>query len=218
MVADSATMRPLADVNIQIKNKHYGTISNRRGYFLIEANDEDSIMFSSVGFHAVTFRAKELKGIVVVYLRQEHRMLEPIEINSALPVPWMPKIPPFNPLQNTTVVMDPSKEAPGFRGIQTFGPGYILRGPISRFSKYEKDRKKLRRIQQANLKAKGYVEIVNSPEVKEKIMKDYNLTEEAYFEHLAIFNEKNKDIIYELEEEELNSLLILFYEENANKK
>jgi hypothetical protein len=54
--------------------------------------------------------------------------------------------------------------------------------------------------------------------VKGKLMKEYALTEDEYYRHLAVFNEKNKDFIYELEANELTSLLFIFFEENARKK
>ena len=69
-----------------------------------------------------------------------------------------------------------------------------------------------------NSKSRGYAELVNAPDVKDKIMKDYALTEEEYYRLLAIFNEKNKDIIYELDSKDLISVLFSFYAENTKKK
>lgn len=49
-------------------------------------------------------------------------------------------------------------------------------------------------------------------------MQEYNLTEEMYYRLLAVFNEKNKEIIYELDANDLTSLLFIFFKENAHKK
>lgn len=217
MVADSAKMQPLPNVNIKIKNGSAIAVSDIRGYFSIPASYEDTLIFSMVGYYAKARSVKWIKEGVITYMAEEQKMLKTVEITGEVIVPWLKKLPPESPWKNTTHnigLTDP----PGFQGIATFGPGYVLKGPISRFSKYEKERKKLKKVQAENYSATGYVELVNSPEVKDKIMKDYDLTEEDYYRLLAVFNEKNKDIIYQLEPNNLISLLLMFYGENAKKK
>jgi hypothetical protein len=217
MVADSATLRALPNVNIRIKNSLRGTIANDKGYFLIETNDTDTLTFSMVGYYTKSFPAKEVRERMVIYLTEESKMLAPITIDGSILIPGLKKIKAEsawkNPTQDQRIL-----ETPGFQGIQTFGPGYVVRGFISRYSKGEKEKTKLQKVQEENRKARGYVETVNDPEVKGKLMKEYALTEDEYYRHLAVFNEKNKDFIYELEANELTSLLFIFFEENARKK
>jgi len=217
MVADSATMQPISDVNIKTKKGNRITVSDIRGYFSIQATDDDTLVFSRVGYYSKKRGAKWMKEVGIVFITEEHKVLKPIVIEGDVLIPWLKKMPPESPWRNPTNSKS-FTETPGFQGIQTFGPGYVLRGPISRFSKYEKERKKLKKIQAQNYRARGYVDIVNDPEVKNKIIKDYGITEERYYELLAVFNEKNKDIIYELEANELISLLLMFYGENAKKR
>jgi hypothetical protein len=217
MVADSATMQPMFNVNVAIKNSGKGTVSDARGYFSIQARDTDTLIFSMVGYYSKVRAVKWVKEVVIIFMTEENKTLKPVVIESEVLIPWLKKLPPESPWKNPT--MNKSfTETPGFQGIQTFGPGYVMKGPISRFSKYEKERKKLKEVQASNYRARGYVDIVNDPEVKDRIIKDYNLTEAEYYRLLAIFNEKNKDIIYELESNELISLLFMFYGENAKKK
>lgn len=217
MVADSTTMQPLLDVNITIKSSGKGTVSGARGYFSIEAGETDTLVFSRVGYYTRVRPVKWVKEVVIIFMTEEHKTLKPVVIESEVLIPWLKKLPPESPWKNPTLNKG-FTETPGFQGIQTFGPGYVMKGPISRFSKYEKERKKLKEVQQQNYKARDYVDIVNDPEVKDRIIKDYNLTEEEYYRLLAIFNEKNKDIIYELQSNDLISLLFIFYGENAKKK
>jgi hypothetical protein len=216
-LTDSLTRQPLYNVNITVKNSNTGTVSDIRGYFSIYANDADTLVFSSVGYKPKRLNVREVRELFVIFLAEENKVLSPIVIEDKQILPWLPKLPPESPWQNSTA--DKSfTEAPGFRGVQTFGPGYILPGPISRFSKYEKERKKLKKTKEENYQSRNYVQTVNDPEVKGEIMKEYNLTEERYYMLLALFNEQNKDIIYQLEVNDLIALLLIFYAENADKK
>lgn len=217
MVADSATMLPLPNINIRSKAGRQITVSDIRGHFEIMVMETDTLTFSSVGYHSKKFSVKELRETGIVFMMEEHKTLNTVEINDVVLPPYLKKLPPESPWQNPTQNQK-SLETPGFQGVQTFGPGYVMKGPISRFSKYEKERKKLKNVQKQNYEAKDYVSIVNSPEVKDRIIADYNLTEKEYYDLLAIFNEKNKDIIYQLEANELISILLMFYGENAKRK
>ncbi len=69
-----------------------------------------------------------------------------------------------------------------------------------------------------NARSKNYALIVNSNWVKDQIMKHFNIKEEEYYRLLAIFNERNSDIIYELESQDLIQVLNMFYQEELNKK
>jgi len=59
---------------------------------------------------------------------------------------------------------------------------------------------------------------LNDPEVKGKIMIDCQLSEEGYYSLLAIFNEKNQDIIYRLEGYEVIALLLKFFADHHKKE
>ncbi len=217
MVADSATMLPLPNINIRSKAGGHITVSDIRGHFELNVSDNDTLIFSSVGYYTRKVSVNKLREAGIVFMTEEHKTLKAIEISGNDLLPYLKKIPPESPWQNPTQNRN-FLETPGFQGIQTFGPGYVMKGPISRFSKYEKERKKLKTVRKQNYEAKDYVAIVNSPEVKDSIMKDYDLTEKEYYDLLAEFNEKNKDIIYQLEANELTAILLIFYGKNAKRK
>jgi hypothetical protein len=217
MVADSTSMQSLPNVNIFAKKSGRGTTTDYRGSFVLEASEGDSIIFSRVGYYSKVLPVRRVKEVVIIFLKEESKMLKPIEIADTVALSWLPRLPPESAWKNSTFNKG-FTETPGFQGIQTFGPGYVLRGPFSRFSKDEKEKKKLKKMQEENYRSRNYVSLVNDPEVKGKIMKDYLLTEDQFYRLLAQFNEKNKDVIYRLEGEEVIALLILFYAENAGRK
>jgi hypothetical protein len=216
MVVDSASMQSLSNVNIRIKTTGPWVISDIRGAFQLKATENDTVVFSRVGYVTQTIPATVLNRMVIVFLKEERRMLDVIEVGEKRPV-WLPEIPPESPWQNPTYSKNAS-ETPGPPLIQTFGPGYVIKGPFSRFSKEEKEKRKLQRVREENYRSRNYVSLVNDPEVKGKLMKDYGINEEQYYEGLANFNDKNKDIIYRLEREDVIALLHLYFSERKTDK
>lgn len=219
MVADSATFKPMPGVTIRINKSLRGTITNERGYFVLDVSESDSLTFSSVGYFTKTVRASQIKNVAVVYLTEAPQLLKVVTIEGTIGIPWLPKIPPEKLFRNPGYDSHPGTfpNQMGFQGFQTFGPGYVFKGPFSRFNRDEREKKKFVRIQKENENAKGYVALVNDPEVKGKLMKDYNLTEDDYYKLLARFNEKYRDSIYRLEDVELTTLIFLFFAENTKK-
>jgi hypothetical protein len=216
VVVDSASMQPLSDVNISIKTTGPGTVSDIRGAYELNAGERDTIVFSRVGYLTRSLTARSVNQMIIIFLKEENKMLETIEIHDRQVPTWLPKLPPPNPWTNNTASKN-FIETPGFQGLQTFGPGHVFKGVFSHLPKEEKERKKLEKIRQDNYRARDYVILVNDPEVKGRIMKDYSLSEDEYYRILAIFNEKNKEVIYSLEGNEVIALLLQFYSENAGK-
>ena len=217
MVADSASMQALPMVNLVSTKTGKGTATDLRGGFQISLSAGDSIIFSRVGYHSKTLPVNEVRKLVIVFLKEEHRILNPVEIRSGAKLYWLPEIPPEsawkNPTQGTRFT-----DVPGFQGVQTFGPGYMFRGLLSRCSRDEKEKRKLARVREENYLARDYVSIVNDPDVKGKIMEEHQLSEEQYYDLLALFNKTNQDIIYRLESHEVIALLLKFYAEHMEEK
>jgi hypothetical protein len=214
MVADSASLKPIGFVAVRLLNSYQGTIANDQGYFAITVSEKDTLTFSIVGYQARKVSVREIQTASVVYLAQSVSLLQTVEFTGTIDISSMlPKLDQESVYRNATQ-NSRTFETPGFQGLQTFGPGYVSKfGDINP----SKEEKKLERIKKENAHAKGYVALVNDPEVKDKLMKDYSLTEEQYFNHLAKFNERNKDFIYQLEDTEVVRLIFLYFLENVKK-
>jgi hypothetical protein len=216
LVADSASLNPIAFVTVRVNNSFRGTITNEQGYFAMDVSEKDTLTFSNVGYYTKKIAATDLQKKSVVYLTQEVKVLKEIEFTGRIELgPWLPKLDAPSVYQNTT--SSPENDRPvvlGFQGVQTFGPGYVARGGDLQPSKEEK---KLEKIKKENKAAKGYVTLVNDPEVKDKLMKDYNLTETQYYTHLATFNQKNKDFIYDLDDADVVQLIFRYFAANVKK-
>ena len=210
MVADSASMMALPSVNITTKKGDHGTSSDMRGGFTLRASDGDTLVFSRVGYVTRELPVSRVREMVIIFLKEENRMLQAVEIEEEKPSDWQGGVRWNTPWKNTTN-SDAFTQTPGFQGIQTFGPGYVFKMPGSGFKKEAQARKRLLEVERENDHAKDYIQMVNSPEVKGKIMQEYGLTEEAYYRLLAIFNERNKDFLYTLDSHALMPMLFQFY-------
>lgn len=215
MVVDSTSMHPLPYVNVTIKNTGPGTVTDLRGSFEFKAGENDTIVFSRVGYQTKILPVEVVNKLVLIFMKEETRMLDAIEIKDRRPA-WLPLPPPVSPWQNPAFSR-PSTESSGFQGIQTFGPGYIFKMPGSGFKKEERARQRLRQVEAENDKARDYIHLVNSPEIKDKLMEKYGLSEEQFYEILARFNEKNGAFIYQLEGHEVIPLLLEFFEEEGRR-
>lgn len=212
MVADSTTFRSLPNVNIQVRNKTYGTVTDARGFFRIQVAITDTLIFTMLGYRSRIVPVTVAQNSPVIYLREEARILKTIEINADILIPGLDQMEVMKAWENPA---NTYAKTPGFQGIETFGPGHAFRlGELQ----HNREEKKLKEIKAINQKSSHYVETVNSPEVKDKLMQEFNLTEKAFFDLLAKFNQKNRDFIYELSKQELTSLLFIFFSENVNKK
>jgi hypothetical protein len=150
-------------------------------------------------------------------MREEHKMLKAIIIGSEIEIPWLPEIPKENPFKNPTYTKAYT-DTPGVPNMQTFGPSYILKGPFSWFTKSEKEKRKLKKVKEANRSSMGYVEMMNNEDLKNELKTLYNLDEKEFYRILTLFNEKYQDTLYELDPNDLISLLHMFYAESTKKK
>lgn len=216
MVLDSASMYSLPYVNITIKNTGPGTVSDLRGAFELKAGEKDTIVFSRVGYQTRMLPAEDVSKLVLIFMHEETRMLDEVEIEDHRP-PWLPPPLPVSPWQNATF-NKPFTETPGFQGIQTFGPGYVFKMPGSGFKKEARAKQRLSEIEAENDKARDYIHMVNGPEIKGKLMEQYGLSEEQFYEILARFNKKNGDFIYKLEGYEVIPLLLEFFADEAKDR
>jgi len=83
VVRDSQTGEPLPYSSIAVKSSPQGTIANAEGVFSLPANlSRDTLVFSYLGFEAMTIPAKKLIGIKEVLLKRKNILLQEIVVHS----------------------------------------------------------------------------------------------------------------------------------------
>ncbi len=107
---------------------------------------------------------------------------------------------------------------PQYGIMQTAGPSYVLKGAMSHFSKSEKEKEKLKGVKAENSKASIYLETVNSPEVKDALMKKYTLSEQGFYDILAKYNQQYYKSMYTFDRKTLISSIAYFFNSSLIKK
>ncbi|NJM24179.1 MAG: carboxypeptidase-like regulatory domain-containing protein [Bacteroidia bacterium] len=210
IVVDSASLDALVNVHIIIKKNGTGTVSDSKGRFGIVVSPADTVVFSLVGYATIE-RTGLADDDIMIRMSQRATVLKevsveetPIKIDGIEPS----AVNKFDKFQNNT-----SNPGPG--EVATFGPGIKI--PLGG----RKDRKmksKLEQGREENQKAMVYVQTINSPEVKDMLMKKYNLTEDDYYKHLQDLNVKYKTLVYELSAANLKNMIFNYFENNVKDK
>ncbi len=209
IVLDSTTLAPLPNVTVKVKRNAGGTISDEFGYFTVKAALFDTLVISCIGYVTSQFAVKKFDEHLVIRLPEATHMLRAITVYDQIILRGVHNLPKQSKWVNPTNQQQ-------YGTIQTFGPGYAIRGPFSHFSKSEKEKRKLKGPHVDNAKAKTYIEIVNSPEVKDSLMNKYSISETEYYDILAKFNKSNPKSLG-LDFKSLTYSLFHFFEADRKK-
>jgi hypothetical protein len=101
--------------------------------------------------------------------------------------------------------------------LMNYGP-YGAGFSLSYFSKEEKEKRKLARVVAEQERVKNYLLVVCSPDVRQRIMEEYAISEEDYYSILIKFNEQSTGSLYDLTPEELIVVFSNFYQRHVFKK
>jgi hypothetical protein len=191
IVVDSATFDALPNVNVQLKGKLKGTVTDSKGNFSVIATELDTLVLSIVGYKRLEF---PLFGYEpgMIRMTEQPTMLTPITIKDNRI--YVNRYEGMFDEQNARL----KKKIPFY------------------YHKSRKDKIKAANWREEALRVQTYVDVViNNPETKQGLMKQYNLTEKEYYDVLTKFNEMHYEVMYFLTEAELTSLLNQFFEANV---
>ena len=188
IVVDSATFKPLPYVNIHLKNSRKGTTSDRQGNFSIVGNRQDTLILSIVGYRRLELPLYDYETGLILITEQATELQAITIIDSKFRNPYEGMFED----QNAALIR---KKLPFY------------------YSKAKKDKIKVGRLREENMRVQTYVEVViNSAETKDDLKKKFNLTEEQYYATLTKFNERHYNVMYYLTSAELISFLNQFFE------
>lgn len=200
IVVDSLSLENLPGVHIKVKHSHHAAVSDASGIFVILANPRDTLTFSFVGYRKSTQLINEEDEIMFVRMRDESIFLKEITIRDS-PL-FSDKKYIESPTLSTTRPLQASSSGVNF----------------AYFSKMEKEKRKLvARISELE-RARAYIEIVNDPDVREKIMNNYSISESRYYELLAHFNQTRQDVMYSANSALIINSLFSYFENASYKK
>ena len=212
-VVDTVSVESLPYVNIKIKGTNQGVSSNIQGQFEIAAFPHDTLIFSFVGY-LTRERVVPLTGdFLLVHLKEEPRMLNPVNVYSTVKLKGVPS-GPYNPYKLSFKDLNTNSQTYGL--VPTFGANLQL--PLSFGSKESREFRKLQTDTEKKDKVKTYVEVVNDPATKQVILEKYPMGEKEYYDILVKFNQTKGSIVTGMEPKEIMNVLLYFYRDQTKAK
>lgn len=209
---DSLTRLPVPFVTVWNQSSKHVTSSQQDGTFTIPCSTGDTIIFSMVGYK-MKKRIVITTAPLVILLSEKIQMLRPVTIYGSFK-------PQGSEKWDNAIVMPKAFRNPAGPGsgyaVETFGPGYVFQGVFSRFSKGEKEKRKLKKEKNEHVATKIYRNTITSPEVKEYFQKTFSLSEIDYSKKIERFNAQYPEAAYSTSKDEIVKMLVIFFAMKEN--
>ena len=192
MVVDSVSMAAISNVHITVKNSSKGTYTNASGIFTLSLNVTDTLLFTSLGYEPQELPLFLEEDVLFIRLREQVSMLQEITIKATRLYP--------------NQIADRTHSAP-----RKMDPFQALQSPFTYFSKTEKEKRQIYRFVEQSNKTQTYVQVITDPIVKEIFTKDYELSDEEYYNRLANFNQQYRSIQYATDPEVIMEALHAYF-------
>jgi len=200
IVVDSITLNALPNVSVKLKGTSYGTITNINGVFSIKVMETDSLVFSSIGYDRLELPVYFGEDVMFVRLTQQVIMLREVTITGR-PEAAKKELPSLK-LR--------SKSLP-WGGAMPNGQGGAAVN-LDYFSKREREKRKLVKLNAELAKTQTYVEIVTNAEVKQELMDRFSISDSTYYKILTHFNEQHQEVTHSGNQGDILTQLFSFFE------
>jgi hypothetical protein len=199
IVVDSTSFTNLPYVHISIKQSGRGSITNTSGSFLISAKPTDTLVFSAVGYHSIELPLLFEEDALFILLRENTVLLSEVTISAKRLYP--------NKIEDRTKLA-PKKLSP----ISAFA------SPFDYFWKLEREKRRLFRVVEENNRTQTFRQVITDPDVKSILMKDYEVTEDMYYQLIAEFNQQHAAVHYFTDPDAIMEALHTFFESAEARK
>ncbi|GCC53583.1 hypothetical protein SanaruYs_38280 [Chryseotalea sanaruensis] len=186
-------MAGMSGVYVSIKGSAKATVTNQSGLFTLIATPVDTLIFSYLGYITLELPLFLEEDALFIRMREQTRMLQEIVIKATRLYP--------------NEILDRTRVAP--RKMDSY---QALQSPFTYFSKTEKEKRKVYRYVEESNKTQTYIQVITDPVVKEIFTKDYELSEEEYYELLASFNQRYRMIQYATNPEDIMEALHAYFD------
>ncbi len=197
IVVDSARLTNLPDVHVSVKHTGKITSSSTQGRFMIYASPSDTLIFSSVGYMPLELPLLFAEDALFVLMREDRIFLNEVVIRSTRLYP--------------NKIEDRSKVAP--RKMSTLDGVF---SPFDYFWSLEREKRKLSKIVDENNRTQTFRQVITDPDVKEIMMKEYDVTEDSFYQTLIQFNQQQGHVHYFTDPDAIMEALHSFFEKNQN--
>jgi hypothetical protein len=190
MVVDSVTMDALPATTIRLKKAKTGTTTNDQGFFSILSPAYDTLIISRIGYETLAFPFFSTEKDILILIREQATTLKEVVVN----------------VYGEQKVLH---SAP--RQVRTMNAGEAFSSPFTYFSKTEKEKRMLARLQVEQQKVQVFLDLITRPQFKAEITDQFSISEEDYYDMLIKFNTENKAVHYLKDPEEIKKRIIAFF-------
>jgi hypothetical protein len=161
--------------------------TNTRGYFSISALMGDTLVFSFPGFVEKKWVATN-EYFLFIELQDRARLLPTFQVK-AEPYRFRFKDGKLYLSEDEPVVEKPLSQQVGI-GVDSTSPspGFAIYGPISYFTKRNRELRAYEKRLDWERQRVGYLEVIDSDSLRQELMKQYNLERKAWDELILRFN------------------------------
>lgn len=193
IVVDSISFEALPAVFVTVKHTKQSFMADPSGIFTIQTKQTDTLMLSHIGYHSVTIPLFFEEDAIMVRLRPKVTMLDEVVISSRRLYPNE-----INPRESKLP--------------KTQKLGESIHQPWEYFNKIQKEKRKLVKLMHEHDRIKTFMDVITDPTIKEELMEDYAIEEEAYYKILVKFNQQKFPVIYSNDSEKIIDALHTYFE------
>lgn len=174
-------------------------VGNNSGSFQLTAPVFDTLVFSCVGYRSLEYPVLMNDEDVLIRLPESFVMLpEVTTIGARL---GQTKYAERRPVVSPTPTL--------IQGIFS---------PFTYLSKTEREKRRLIKVREENVKIRTYVEVVNDPDLMKDMTNQFDITEKEYYTLLAKFNKENKWAQYLVDEDKIRDVISSFIKKELGEK
>lgn len=207
---DSLTHLPIPFAAIRNLSSGLGTFSDEEGKFSIMGSSGDTLTVSVVGYVPKSRLITGHRDDMIFILQENPQLLKTVTIYGSFKPQGQSEWK--NGIVLPKTFRNPAGPGSGY-GVETFGPGVSLSGVFSRFSKSEKEKRKLKSDREETNATQTYRNTITSPEVKTFFMETFSLTETEYSKKIEQFNIIYPEAAYLSTKDEIIKMLVNFFAE-----
>ena len=216
-IIDAQDQYNMKGVKVENRRTAKTFTSNDRGYFRMEVNMGDSVVFYKEGYVKHVVVVKEIDHLVVP-LTFDAVGLPTAYVYADRPSLYIPGIsldrdPDRKP-------MGPGRVMPGHSRSHTdLTPGVTLDGPISYFTKRERNKRQYKRALEKLERQAPYLEVIQSDSIKQVLMTRFELKETELDELIIGFNIYHREHEFlDIDHDTVLGLLYEFLNQNVRRR
>jgi hypothetical protein len=199
IIVDSASLVALPNAHVQLKSGARGVVGGNSGTFQFNAPVFDTLVFSCVGYKSLEYPVLMSDEDVLIRLAESFVMLPEVTTVGAR-------------LGQTKY----AERRPVVSPTPTLAEGIF--SPFTYLSKTEREKRRLVKVREENVKIRTYVEVVNDPDLMKDMMNLFDITEKEYYTLLAKFNKENKWAQYLVDENKIRDVISAFIRKELGGK